>query len=536
MSSAAANAETDSLTIKATDSVGTHVQGVFSVQVVAFNPLTITTSSPLPPGQQSASYSYQLNAIGGAPPYAWSFYQAQTGSNGWAVSSSGFVTGTPSTIETDTLYLQVTDSLSATAQLAASLVVGAGVADPYALRAPNTSTDKFLDTTQGADGAGTFASPWNNLTSARAQSLAAGQGLWVRNGSSFQLPDTRTLPSGNASNGLLNYIIFAVYPGESATINFPAGGVVFGGGNYWNIKGFSLVANDTGWILGNSSGSGSTDPVNNWNFIDCIGTQSDASGFTDNCGILKSDTGSNLQVIRGTWTGPSGLGNNQACLWFDTGMVPVNVIGALITGSACPIYFKHNPGSNPGGTVRNCIIRNAGRDFEAQRSYVSYVNTVFDTCSIALNASGGGAIGANSTFNHCTFKDSLINNGDGSSTGNAITNSVFAGAAATTTPTGSGFNMEYVASLGTNMVDYSATDGLTRYLVNHVALTQASFQSTYSPNEANGVHGTITFVGGAGGGGSSAAGWALTSGSVGHLAASDGTDCGVNATNLLTVN
>lgn len=400
--------------------------------------------------------------------------------------------------------------------------------DPYALRPPQGG-DFFLDTTQGSDGTGSFASPWNHITSARLQTPVAGQSIWVRNGGGLSSwPDTRSLNSGTA----LNPIQLAVYPGDpSPTFNCATpGGVVFGGGDYWYQKGFTLTCVDTFWVLGNSTGSGAAAPCNNWRFIDFIGSRSDSAGATtDNSGVLKCDGNNDfLQVIRGQWSGPP-KSNNQACLWFDT--VPhVDVIGALIKGSASPVYFKHNNGNTNAGSFRNNIVRNAGRDMEAQRSSVNYFNNVFDATQLSIDASGGGALAALLILNHNTFlagSGALVSNSQSASnTNNVNTNNVFAGAK---------YNENAFASgiLG-DTFDYDCFNG-TAFQNNHNPVSLSTFQSTFS-QEAHGILGTISFVGGSGGGGDVPANWALTAGSAGHLGASDGTDCGVNAANLLTAN
>jgi len=113
VTSAATNAETDSLTIKVTDSSGASVQGVFSVTITPA--LTITTTSPLPGATVGSAYSDTMAASGGTVPYAWSLVSS-TGANSWAVSAAGLVTGTPSTAETDSLVIKVTDHAGATAQ------------------------------------------------------------------------------------------------------------------------------------------------------------------------------------------------------------------------------------------------------------------------------------------------------------------------------------------------------------------------------------------------------------------------------------
>jgi hypothetical protein len=438
-----------------------------------------------------------------------------------------------------------------------------GGVDPYAIRAPQAG-DLYLDTTAGSDGSGTFASPWNNITAARLATLTAGQALWVRQGSVVApWPDMGVVAMNSGTAG--NPIIVSCYPTggnwtagtwETATINNLTAGTYGGSGYsgriminmaYWYFKGFSLNSADTGFRLGNGPNS-PVGPCSNIRFIDITGTRNDSLGNTDNSGIIQWDVNNTglIEIVRGSWTGPV-KANNQACLFFDNSTAPITVIGALVVGSARPIYFKHNPQINPGGTIKNCIIDLTGTlGLGGQRDHVAYQNNVFigdgvnSGSSVQLNLNGGGGPGATAsyaTFNHNTFYGSFTANGDLTSTNNTFTNTVIAGAAINGTPAGSGHDVgQYTTGLGGCTFDYTATDSLARYLNNHTTYTLSAFAAANPPNEAHGVTGAISFVGGSSGGGHSAAGWALVGGSAGKNAANDGTDCGVNAANLLTAN
>jgi len=83
---------------------------------------TITTAS-LPNGQVASAYNQTLAATGGTTPYTWS---VQTGSlpAGLSLSAStGAITGTPTTSGTSNFTALVTDSLSASATKALSIIV-----------------------------------------------------------------------------------------------------------------------------------------------------------------------------------------------------------------------------------------------------------------------------------------------------------------------------------------------------------------------------------------------------------------------------
>jgi hypothetical protein len=71
-------------------------------------PPTITTPTPLPPGQTFAPYSQALAAIGGTAPYTWS--TVFNGCPGLTLSPSGTFSGTPSFTGSCGLDAEATDS------------------------------------------------------------------------------------------------------------------------------------------------------------------------------------------------------------------------------------------------------------------------------------------------------------------------------------------------------------------------------------------------------------------------------------------
>jgi len=70
--------------------------------------LEITTTS-LPNGEVSTSYSEQLAATGGVTPYSWSLYSGSLPA-GLGLSTGGLISGTPTTEETANFTVQCTDS------------------------------------------------------------------------------------------------------------------------------------------------------------------------------------------------------------------------------------------------------------------------------------------------------------------------------------------------------------------------------------------------------------------------------------------
>lgn len=84
--------------------------------------LTITTSATLPTGMVGVAYSTTLAAAGGTPPYIWSITSGSLPA-GLGLSSSGVISGTPTTDGTATFSGTVTDSVFATASVSFTLTI-----------------------------------------------------------------------------------------------------------------------------------------------------------------------------------------------------------------------------------------------------------------------------------------------------------------------------------------------------------------------------------------------------------------------------
>lgn len=89
--------------------------------------LVITTSSPLPSATVGSAYSYTMAATGGVTPYTWSITADTPDTGSWLSinSGTGALSGTPTTAETESLTIKVTDSASDTASDPFTLVVNA---------------------------------------------------------------------------------------------------------------------------------------------------------------------------------------------------------------------------------------------------------------------------------------------------------------------------------------------------------------------------------------------------------------------------
>jgi hypothetical protein len=142
--------ENETVTVKVTDANNLTATKVYALSVVAG--LVITTTSPLPSATQSSAYSATVTAAYGTPPYTWSLTSASPDTGSWIAvgASTGIVSGTPGTVETEIAIIKVTDSLGATASKSFTIVVATAPA----------SLDYYIGPS-GVDGnAGTVVSPW----------------------------------------------------------------------------------------------------------------------------------------------------------------------------------------------------------------------------------------------------------------------------------------------------------------------------------------------------------------------------------------
>jgi hypothetical protein len=119
-----------SFTVKVTDSTTptaqTATKSITFTVAAAPSPVQITTTS-LPAGQVSVAYTATLQATSGTTPYTWTITTGALPA-GLNLSTSGAISGTPSTTGTSNFTVKVTDSASpaTTATASFSITVAAG--------------------------------------------------------------------------------------------------------------------------------------------------------------------------------------------------------------------------------------------------------------------------------------------------------------------------------------------------------------------------------------------------------------------------
>ena len=162
-------AATSVFTVTATDANGSTAAKQLSLAVANPGVLTIVTPS-LAGGQTGTAYAATLSAVSGSAPYTWSLAAGALPS-GLSLSTTGELSGTPTTAGTAAFTVRVTDASSATATRAYNLAV-TGVLEITTSILPDARTGVPYDTTLAVSG-GTGPFAW----SASAGALPPGLSL-----------------------------------------------------------------------------------------------------------------------------------------------------------------------------------------------------------------------------------------------------------------------------------------------------------------------------------------------------------------------
>lgn len=113
-------AGSSSFVIRLTDNNGTITSKSCSMTVLAA--VAISTTCPLPDGEETTAYSQQLAASGGSSPFVWSITAGALPA-GLTMTSGGLISGTPTAVEVATFTIHVVDSLGATANKSCQITV-----------------------------------------------------------------------------------------------------------------------------------------------------------------------------------------------------------------------------------------------------------------------------------------------------------------------------------------------------------------------------------------------------------------------------
>ena len=173
ISGAPTTAGTSTLLVQVRDSAFVTATRSFNLTINP-PPLTIVTNA-LPNGTATVAYAAQtLTASGGVPPYTWN---VQTGSlpQGLSLSTSGTISGTPTTAGTSTVTVQVKDSLLTSATQQFNLTINPPPLTIVTTALPNgTATVAYTAQTLTASG-GIPPYTWNVQIGSLPQGLSLSQ-------------------------------------------------------------------------------------------------------------------------------------------------------------------------------------------------------------------------------------------------------------------------------------------------------------------------------------------------------------------------
>jgi hypothetical protein len=146
-------------------------------------PLSVTTTQ-LPQGVTGQSYSAQLQATGGEPPYAWAITSG-TLPPGLTMTSAGVLSGIPTTAGSYPITVQASDQFNQTASANLSITVIQGTLIITTQSLPNGTQGVVYNATLGAAG-GTPPYTWSIVSG----TLPAGLNLNTSSGLIFGTPTT----------------------------------------------------------------------------------------------------------------------------------------------------------------------------------------------------------------------------------------------------------------------------------------------------------------------------------------------------------
>jgi large repetitive protein len=339
---------------------GVTVTGTLSLTIAKPAPLAIS-NAVLPDGSVNARYSQSFTATGGFPPYSWSIVSG-TLPQGLSMSTSGVLSGAPTTAGPNAFGVQATDNAGATVSAAASLTI-----DPAPLVITTQSLPSGMagvDYPQQVFGATGGVPPY-------AWSLTAGG-----------LPSGMTLSTGGILNGV---------PSAAGSSFNPVITVTDHAGTKTSVTlGLTIRASSADIVLTSGSvpfsivtpATGTPPPVT-------VGIQSTDHSQTLSYSLAVSPAASWLNVTNGNTTPDSiQVSVTSGALALTPGDYPVAVT-ATCTSSACN-------GHKQSFTVDLTVAANPPV-LAVGTTLLSFATTTANTNpisqSISLQNSGGGTIG-----------------------------------------------------------------------------------------------------------------------------------------------
>ena len=210
------------------------VDVVFNYNAVTTSALSVSTTS-LPGGTQSVTYSQTLAATGGTGPYSWSLISG-TLPAGLTLTNGGLISGTPTAIGTNSFTVQVTDSSvpAQTATQALSITVVGPTGSPNNAELNGNYAFNFSGISGSSSGSSVFAAVGRfaadgagNLTNGELVTNTVGVGATAAQaftGTYSIGPDNRGVMTLNLSSGTARLAFAMMANGNAQFIEFDASG------------------------------------------------------------------------------------------------------------------------------------------------------------------------------------------------------------------------------------------------------------------------------------------------------------------------
>lgn len=256
-----------------------------SNQVIIAQNLTISGS--VPSGTRNIAYSFTPTASGGTAPRTFALQSGSLPAGITLNSSTGVISGTPSTQQTTAAVLRVTDSLGFTATMSVNITIAGDLALTGSTPSTGTTTVAYSGTTFGGTG-GVLPYSWS------ATGLPPGLGI---NSSTGAITGTPTTPgtysidvfltdSGGSSANYAGSIVVAAFPALSGTLPDATNGSAYSasytrtGGHTPFSYTISAGALPTGLTINPSTGVISGTPTVNGAYTFTVRVQDNLGNFT----------------------------------------------------------------------------------------------------------------------------------------------------------------------------------------------------------------------------------------------------------------
>ncbi len=327
------------------------------------SPLTISIS-PLPQGVIGVSYTGALAASGGTAPYSWNLASGKLPAGLTLASSTGIITGTPTTAGNFSFSVAVSDSSSAaqsaTTTVTLSVAATPGTPSPLTISSfslpAGTQSSSYASTLQAVGGTTpyTWSISSGNLPdglSLASNGIVSGSPKGSGNFSFGVTVKDASSPAQTASTTISLSIVASGTPLAISSTALPAG---------TQNQGYSTALNATGgnapyaWSILSGALPAGISLASNTGFISGIPTVSNTSSLTfqvtdssspvQSATVKLSLTVSPLPLVLTTWSLPSATkgatyssslqatGGQAPYTWSMTGSLPAGLTLAPATG------------------------------------------------------------------------------------------------------------------------------------------------------------------------------------------------------------